>query len=141
MASTGINNGTLTALYIYVADVPTKVAHLTGNDLSVSMSTRDTSSKDSGGWKTTKEGQKSWEFTGSGFFAEDATGIGYEELYDYWTARTEVLIVQTSDVNGDKKYKGLARITSLSRSNPVEDSETFECTFEGTGPLTKYTES
>jgi TP901-1 family phage major tail protein len=139
MASTGINNGTLTALYIYVANVLTKVAHLTGNDMSLSTNIRDTSTKDSGGWKSGKAAQKSWSFSGSGYFAEDATGIGFEELFDYWRANTQVLIVQSSAVTGDKMYKGLGNITSLSKSNPVEDSETFEISIEGDGTLTKFT--
>lgn len=139
MASTGINNGTLTALYIYVANVPTKIAHLTGNDMSLSTNIRDTSTKDSGGFKEGKAAQKSWSFSGSGYFAEDATGIGYEELFDYWRAGTQVLIIQSSQVTGDKMYKGVGNITSLNRSNPVEDSETFEVSIEGTGTITKFT--
>ncbi len=141
MASTGINNGTLTALYIYVANVLTKVAHLTGNDMSLSTNVRDTSTKDSGGYKEGKPAQKSWSFSGSGYFAEDATGVSFEDLFDYWRAGTQVLVVQSSQVTGDKFYKGLGNITSLSKSSPVEDSETFEISIEGTGTITKFTVS
>jgi predicted secreted protein len=86
MASTGINNGTLTALYIFVANVLTKVAHLTTNDFNTTMNTRGASTKDSGGFEEILEGSKSWEMSASGYFAEDATGIGYEELFDYWNS-------------------------------------------------------
>lgn len=141
MASTGINNGTLTAMYIYVANVLTKVAHLTTTDFSVSMSTRGASTKDSGGWEDVLEGVKSWEMSASGYFAEDSAGIGYEELFDYWTSRGKVLIAFTTTVNGDKRYKGQGYITSLSRSAPTEDSETFDVSVKGTGIISKYTVS
>ena len=140
MASSGINNGTLTALYVYVANTPTKIAHLTGNEISQSMNTRPASTKDSGGWEEILPGSKSWTFSGSGFFAEDAS-FGYEDLFDLWTSRTQVLVVQTTNVNGDKKYKGVGYITDLSREAPTEDSETFSVTINGTAALTKFTES
>jgi predicted secreted protein len=141
MASTGINNGTLTALYIFVANVLTKVAHLTTNDFNTTMNTRAASTKDSGGFEEVLEGSKSWEMSASGYFAEDATGIGYEELFDYWSARGKVLVVTSSVVNGDKRYKGQGYITSLNRSSPTEDSETFDVTIQGTGAISKYTVS
>lgn len=141
MASQGINNGTLTALYIFVANVPTKVAHLTSTGFSVNMNTRSVTTKDSAGWESILEGSKSWEMSASGFFAEDSAGVGYEELFDYWNTRGKVLVAFTSAVNGDKRYKGLGYITSLSRTAPTEDSETFDVTIQGTSTITKYTVS
>jgi TP901-1 family phage major tail protein len=140
MASTGINNGTLTALYIFVANVPTKVAHLTSTGFSVNMNTRSVTTKDSAGWEEILEGSKSWEMSASGYFAEDTT-LGYEELFDYWNGRGKVLVAFTSAVTGDKRYKGLGYITSLSRTAPTEDSETFDVTIQGTSTITKYTVS
>lgn len=139
MASTGINNGTLTALYINVGGTLRKVAHLTTNDVSQTMNTRGASTKDSGGWEEVLEGSKAWEKSASGYFAEDAAGIGYEELWDYFNARSKVLVVTQSGVNGDKMYKGIAYITSLSKANPTEDSETFDVSLKGTGAMSKFT--
>lgn len=140
MASAGINNGTLTALYVFVNNVATKVAHLTNTEFSVEMATRDASTKDSSGWQDILEGQKSWSLSGDGYFAEDAA-FGYEDLFDLWTARGKVLVMFSSQVNGDKRYKGQGYITSLSRSAPTEESETFTVSIQGTGTVSKYTVS
>ncbi len=101
MASTGINNGTISALYVYVAGVATKIADMTTNDFSVEMATRDASNKDSGGWQDILEGQKSWSMSADAYFSEDAS-YGYEDLFDLWTGRTKVLVAFSSSVNGDK---------------------------------------
>lgn len=137
MASTGINNGTLSALYVYVAGVATKIADMTTNDFSVEMATRDASNKDSGGWQDILEGQKSWSMSADAYFSEDAA-YGYEDLFDLWTARTKVLVAFSSEVTGDKRYKGQGYITSLSRSAPNEESETFSISIQGTGTISKY---
>lgn len=137
MASTGINNGTLTALYVQVAGTPTKVAHLTNTEFSFEMATRDASTKDSGGWQDILEGQKSWSVSAECFFAEDAT-YGYDELFDAMNSREKVLILVSSQVNGDNKYKGQGYVTSLSRSAGVEESETYSISITGTGAINEY---
>lgn len=139
MSSTGIGNGTKTALYIFESNLPVKVAHLTTTDFNVTMATRPASTKDSGGWEEILEGALSWDMSASGYFAEDASNISYEDLFTYMTARGKVLCVFSSEVSGDKRYKGQGYITSLSRSAPVEDSETFDVSVQGSGTISKYT--
>lgn len=136
MATTGIGNGTLTALY----SGGTKIAHLTGNQISLSHSTRDGSSKDSLGRKDVLEGQTEWGFSGEGYFAEDAA-YGFTDLAAAWKTRSTFTIRQTSSVTGDTYYEGTCYITSLEQGHPLEDSSTFSVTFEGTGELTIGTES
>lgn len=132
MASTGILNGTLAK--IQVGGVT--IAHLTSNSLTFDMSTRDSSTKDSNGWKESLEGQKSFSGSAEGFFAEDAS-YGYEDLYDVFIARTKVVVTWTTDVTGDMEYSGDCFITSLERTDGLEESSTFSVSFEGTGAVTK----
>jgi len=132
MASTGILNGTIAKISV----AGTTVAHLTSNSLTFDMSTRDASTKDSNGWKESLSGQKSFSGSAEGFFAEDAS-YGYEDLYDVFEARTLVEVIWTTSVAGDMQYKGDCFITSLERTDGLEESSTFSVSFEGTGNVTK----
>jgi hypothetical protein len=136
MASTGILNGTLGV--VKVGGV--LVAHLTSNNFNVEMSTRDASTKSSAGWKDVLEGQRSWGGSASGYFAEDAA-YGFEDLFDIVGTRTQVTLRFTTGVTGDKYYEGEAYVTSIARTDGLEESSTFEATFEGTGVLEKGTEA
>jgi hypothetical protein len=135
MASTGILNGTLGV--VKVGGVT--IAHLTSNNFNVEMSTRDASTKSSAGWKDVLEGQRSWGGSASGYFAEDAA-YGFEDLFDVMESRTLVTLRFTTGVTGDKYYEGEAYVTSIARTDGLEESSTFEATFEGTGVLAKDTE-
>jgi len=132
MASTGILNGTIAKISV----AGTTVAHLTSNSLTFDMSTRDASTKDSNGWKESLSGQKSFSGSAEGFFAEDAS-YGYEDLYDVFEARTLVEVIWTTSVVGDQQYRGNCFITSLERTDGLEESSTFSVSFEGTGDVTK----
>ena len=134
MPSTGILNGTLAKIQV----AGTTIAHLTSNSLTFDMSTRDASRKDSNGWKESLEGQKSFSGSAEGFFAEDAT-YGYEDLFDVFAARTLVTVTWTTDVVGDTQYSGSCYITSLEKTDGLEESSTFSVSFEGTGAVTKAT--
>jgi hypothetical protein len=46
----------------------------------------------------------------------------------------------TTGVTGDKYYEGTAYVTSIAKTDGLEESSTFEATFEGTGVLGKDTE-
>jgi TP901-1 family phage major tail protein len=135
MAQTvGILNGTLAKIEVG----GTVIAHLTSNGISVSHSTRDASSKGSGGAKESLEGQTSWSISGEGLFAEDAS-YGYEDLWDAWLARTKLTITYSDAVADDIEYSGDAYITSLDRTDGMEESVTFSVSLEGTGVLAKAT--
>ena len=134
MASTGVLNGTLAK--IQVGGVT--VAHLTSNSLTFDHSTRDASSKDSAGWKQSLEGQKGFSGSAEGFFAEDAT-YGFTDLFDAFALRSQVTVTWTTDVAGDVEYSGACYITSLERTDGLEESSTFSVSLEGTGAVTKAT--
>lgn len=132
MPSTGILNGTLAKVKV----AGTTIAHLTSNSLTFDMSTRDASTKDSAGWKESLSGQKSFSGSAEGFFAENAS-YGYEDLYDVFEARTKVEVIWTTSVVGDMQYRADCFITSLERTDGLEESSTFSVSFEGTGDVTK----
>ena len=134
MATVGEVNGTLVKIYVG----GTAVSTLTSNSFSFSESPRETTSKDSGGYKTIAEGLRSWSGSGEGYFSEDAT-LGFEDLMDLYISRTEITIMESSAVSGDVTYSGAARITSLERTSPLEETVTFSISYEGSGAITKGT--
>ena len=132
MASTGILNGTLAKIQV----MGVTVAHLTSNSLTFDHSTRDASTKDSAGWKESLEGQRSFSGSAEGYFAEDAT-YGFEDLFDAFVLRTKVNVAWTTSVAGDAEYSGDCYITSLERTDGLEESSTFSVSLEGTGEVIK----
>ena len=132
MATLGILNGTLAKIRV----AGTTIAHLTSNSLTLDMSTRSASTKDSNGWKESLPGQKSFSGSAEGFFADDAS-YGFEDLYTVFINRTKVTVTLTTDVAGDIDYEGSCFITSLERTDGLEESSTFSVSFEGTGEITK----
>jgi len=136
MPSTGINNGTLVALY----KDGTKITNLTSNSFSINMATRDATTKDSAGWETVLEGLRSAEFSAEGYFAENAA-LSFSALYAKIAARTQFTARFSSEVTGDKYYEAEVYLTSLESSAPNEDSQTFSCTLKVTGAVTEGTVS
>lgn len=137
MAQTvGIINGTLIGVYVG----STKIANATSGDLDISMATRETTNKDSAGWKSSLGSTLSWSCSAEGMFAEDAA-YGYDDLFTAMIARTAVAIKVSSEVVGDKLYSGNALITNLKRTAPLEGNVTFTCSFEGTGVLAESTKA
>jgi len=132
MAQTvGPVNGTLATINI----AGTVVSHLVSNGLTREMSTRDTSSKDSGGNKESLEGQKSFGGDCSGWMADDAT-YGYIDLEVLFEARQAVEVVWSTEATGDTSYTGQCFLTSLTKTSGLEETVTFDCTLEGTGAVT-----
>lgn len=134
MASTGKSNGTLVSLYID----GTEVAHATSHSLSLSMATRDTTTKDSGGWEEVAEGLRSGECSIEGFFAEDAS-YGFDDLFALYNNRSSFTAKLSTEVTGDKYYQATAYLTSLEKTSPVEDTETFSGSIKFTGTITEGT--
>lgn len=132
MPSTGINNGTLVAVYYDGS----KISNLTSNSIAISQALRAATTKDSAGWEEVLEGLRSAEITCDGYFAEDAT-IGHTQiLADIITTRGTVTVRWSSGVSGDKYLQGTAYISSSNFSAGLEESETFSVTFKVTGALT-----
>lgn len=130
MATQGIINGTDFGIYI----AGTKVASATSASISLSMSPRDATSKDSSGWSNSLEGLMEWSAEGEGLFALDAA-YGYVDLKSVLTTRTAVTIRFSSEVTGNEYHEGTALLVDLSADSATEESMTYSFSFTGTGPL------
>jgi len=117
-----------------------EVGRMTNASLSISMETRDTSNKDSAGFRELLSGQRSWSLAGDGLVVYSLTGAdGYSDLFGYWNNRTNLYIKFGSVSGGEKNYSGRGFITSLDQEAGVEDNATFSFSLEGTGALTEAT--
>mgnify|MGYP003661842436 FL=1 len=130
MATTGIVNGTDFGVYI----AGTKVASATSASVSMSMSPRDATSKDSAGWSESLEGLMEWSIEGEGLFALNAS-YGYVDLKTVLTNRTVVDVRFSTEVSGDQYHEGTAFLVDLSADSATEESMTYSFSFTGTGPL------
>ena len=131
MATSGVMNGTLMGIYIG----STLVAHATEGSISLSMDTRDISSKDSAGTRALLEGMKSGSISMSALYAEDAA-YGADELYTAMAARTPLAVKFSTEVTGDHFWSASAYLTSLEVSASTEDNVTYSASFELTGAIT-----
>jgi len=134
MATTGILNGTDLLMYVG-SDI---IGHATSHTLSVTMSSRDSTTKSSGGWAAKLGGLRSWEASGEGFMAYDAS-YGYDELLAVLIARTAVTIKLSTEETGDTYWTGSALLESIEQSSGVEENVTFSFSFGGTGALAPTT--
>ena len=136
MATAGVINGTLFGVYA----AGTQVAYATSASISMNHNLRDSSTKDSGGWRDQLEGQRDWECSVEGMLIfEDGGAIAnltMDELYtNYIATRTEFTLMFSTEVTGDLKWTGQAWMTSLSADTPNEDSSTWSASFSGNGAL------
>ena len=133
MATTGILNTTL--LRVYVGG--TAVAHATDASISISQSPRDTTTKDSGGWRDLLEGLRQFSISTSALYAMDAA-YGVDDLWTALSGRSEVTVKFSTEVSGDEYFEGTCYVTSLEiSSSGAEDNASYSASFEGTGELTK----
>jgi TP901-1 family phage major tail protein len=138
MATPGLVNGTLVALWKDISGTPTKVANLTSTDFELTRDTIDATNKDGGQYKEFLVGLAGWTMNAEGIFEEDASasGVSAKDLLDDVVAGTAVTVVMTSNVSGDLKVTGSAVITSFSWNAPVNDVSTFSVSLQGSGSLT-----
>jgi predicted secreted protein len=139
MASTGITNGTLIAIYKDVAGTLTKIANATSNDFSITKDMIETTNKDSGGAKEYIAGEYGYTMSVEGMFEEDASvgaSISWKEMITDLLAGTAVTIVMTSNVTGDLKLSGSAFFNDLKLTAPQNAVSTFTASIQGTGALT-----
>jgi predicted secreted protein len=139
MASTGITNGTLIAIYKDISGTLTKIANATSNDFSITKDMIETTTKDSAGAKEYIAGEYGYTMSVEGMFEEDASvgaGISWKEIITDLLAGTSVTIVMTSNVSGDLKLSGSAFFNELNLTAPQNDVATFTASIQGTGALT-----
>ena len=118
------------------AGIGTAVAHSIDATISISQETPDATTKDSNQWVEHIRGNKSWEVSGSGLLAFDAT-MGAVELIDLLMGGTSVYIRFSNNNAGDIAYEGYVSVTASSINAPQNSATGFDFTFVGTGALTK----
>ncbi len=139
-------------LMIFVGEGAEKksIAVATSHALSLSMETKDTSSKDNaGGWATSEAGTLSWTMKSENICSTGGAGLTYDDIVDLMIAREPVEVVmgrkkeEATDVPdngwtpGTEGRKGKAFITNIEQNAPNGDNATFTVDFTGTGSLEK----
>ncbi len=141
MAATSIMNSTDVVIQIS-EDGGTSydiIGRATSASLSVSMETRDTTTKDSAGWQENLEGLKSWSLSGDGLVTYSITG-DYDtpdDLFTLLSNRTLVKVKFGSATSGEIDYTGDAYLVSYEQEAGVEENVTYSFGFTGTGTLTQ----
>jgi len=141
MASTSIMNSTDVVIQISEDSGTTYdiIGRATSASLSVSMETRDTTTKDSAGWQENLEGLKSWSLSGDGLVTYSITG-DYDtpdDLFTLLSNRTLVKVKFGSESSGEIDYTGDAYLVSYEQEAGVEENVTYSFSFTGTGTLTQ----
>lgn len=115
------------------------IGRCTSASLSVSMETRDTTTKDSAGWAEKLEGLKSWSLSGDGLVTYSISGDfdSPDALFTLLSNRTLVKVKFGSATSGEIDYTGDAYLTSYEQEAGVEDNVTYSFSFEGTSTLTQ----
>ena len=131
MATAGIQNGTLTLF----KDGGVKLDHLTEISWEASVAMIDISTKDSAGNKEILPGQRSYSFSGTAYFAENATE-GASEIIANITGRTAATLRWSTGVSGDEYIEASGYASNLSYSSGTEDARSFSYTYECTGAVT-----
>lgn len=127
------------------------IACATSHTISVSMETKETTSKDSGGdWTTLEAGILSWSAKSENIASTGDNGLTYDDLVDLMVEREPINLIMgpkaqiAEDVPDGgwtpavgKGRIGSAFITSVEENAPNGDNATFTVDFTGTGPLEK----
>ena len=143
MATTGIFNGSqYTVMFETDGTTPVVADHVTDLSVSVSTETRDTTTKNNGGYRALLPGLKSLTVNFTAYYAGDATN-GYDELMTDFLAgsKQDVKIVSydwdsSTEEAGDKELIFEAYITSLELSAGTEDNASYTCTLECVSSIT-----
>lgn len=123
-----------TATVIKINTVTIAFGKSTGFELSADMI--DTTSKNSGGDREFLPGNRSATLSFEGLFDEGITSTaGFDLLNDAVKAGTKVTAL--FGAASGKAYSYQAYISSLSRTAPEGDVETFSCTIQCTGAQTE----
>jgi TP901-1 family phage major tail protein len=115
------------------------IGRATSASLSVSMETRDTTTKDSAGWQENLEGLKNWSLSGDGLVTYSISGE-YEtpdELFTILSNRTAIDVKFGSMTTGEIDYSGKAYLVSYEQEAGVEENVTYSFSITGTGVLTQ----
>ena len=139
-----IFNGTV---YILSLD-GTALPDQTEGSISISMETRDITTKGSAGYRELLPGLRSGTISVSGLVDDDGAGGAGGTLFQFIddgtvdAVRDESIAVEfgftaTAPATGEYNYSCACILSSLEISAATEDNITYSATFEITGPITQ----
>jgi hypothetical protein len=132
MATEGIINGTLLAIYVGAAKVDLQLQA----DLKLTMAPRESRTKDTGSFVKRFDGIRDFEISGESEYANNAT-YGFSQLFTAWLNGTELTVAYKTGAGGDPVLSGKAYVTELSASAGVEENARISYTLTGNGKLSK----
>jgi TP901-1 family phage major tail protein len=129
-----IYNGTAQLLKLGTAGSEETLIQLTNCTMSVNADLFETTSKESGGWKSVMPGLRDVSYSGEGL-ADFAAGANYTltEIFAAYNART---LLSVKFTNGTNTFTQSGYIASFEVSGPMEDVATYTIEVTGTGVLT-----
>jgi TP901-1 family phage major tail protein len=130
-----IYNGTAQLLKLGTAGSEETLIQLTNCTMSVNADLFETTSKESGGWKSVMPGLRDVSYSGEGLadFTASATKYTLTEIFTAYNNRTLLSVVFT---NGTNTFSQSGYIASFEVSGPMEDVATYTIEVTGTGVLT-----
>lgn len=130
-----IYNGTAQLLKLGAASTEEALIQLTNCSMSLNADLFDTTSKESGGWKSVLPGLRDVSYSGEGLadFTASATKYTLTEIFNAYNSRTLLSVVFTNTVN---TFTQSGYISSFELSAPMEDVATYTIEITGTGVLT-----
>jgi len=131
-----IYNGTAQLIKIGASGSEEALAQLTNCTMSMNQDLFDTTSKESGGWKSVMPGLRDVTYSAEGL--ADFTETGKYTLSDLWTAysATPATQLRVTFTNGVNTFVQQAYISSMEISAPMEDVATYTIELTGTGSVT-----
>jgi len=102
--------------------------------LSISADTLETTTKDTGDWRTYLSGLKQWSLTCDGLYIE--SDAAQTALWNAFQSAEEVTVTLSKPTSSSFTASGQAVITSIEYGAAMEDALTFNVEFQGTGALT-----
>jgi predicted secreted protein len=135
-------------LMVFISSGATKeaIAFSTSAKMSISMKTRDVSSKDSGNFTEKKAGKYDWNMSTDALcnFSTTGTTMSVDDLYNYFIAGILVNVGFGSKTGTSpswtmnaaaKNFTGTALITSMDLNSGDGETATYSIQLEGSGPL------
>lgn len=97
----------------------------------------DTTVKLNAGWTNAEAETNEWDISCDGLL--ELSCEGYKKLKKAWREKRKVEVEYGGTKEGDSFEKGMALISSISESAPLNDRCTFSANFKGTGQLVEAT--
>jgi len=132
MATTGIVQGDVMGVYIG----GTLIAATLVNNFDLGLDLRDANNADTGDSKSKLPGRYGGSVSGRSHFEFDAA-YGYSDLFAVLIGRSQVAVVFSSEVIGDKEYSFNGYITQLKATFPDHENSEYDWAVEIDGDVSE----